>query len=136
MSKVSVLLVDKSQDNKGIIANASFVLGLTAGRELPDETFGPNVVDGDSSEHRYLTNIGHYVRKAGQSKLRALREYFVEQPDTVVVDYTEDAAPADYTEYEKTLGAHSGDAISYRAVYVYGPEEVVVPKTKNLSVLN
>ena len=38
MQKTSVLIVDQSIDHKGIIANASFVLGLTAGREMESET--------------------------------------------------------------------------------------------------
>jgi hypothetical protein len=132
---VSVLIVEQSLDAAGIIANAAFVLGLTAGKLLPQETFGPDTIDGDGSTHKFLTNIGHYVRKAGQAKLRTLRNTFVNSAETSVIDYTEDAAPADYSVYASNLKEHSGEQISYRAIHVYGPEEVVVPLTKNLSRL-
>ena len=34
MAKISVLIVDKGIDSKGVIANTAFVLGLTAGHEI------------------------------------------------------------------------------------------------------
>lgn len=132
---ISVLLVNKSIDEPGIVTNAAFVLGLTAGRMLPDHTFGPEVVDGDGSPHTYLTRIAHFVRKATPSKLKTLRDTFAEMPDVQVIDYTEDAAPSTYEIYQESLGAHSGEEIVYRAVWVYGPEDKVVPLTKNLSRL-
>lgn len=132
----SVLIVDQSIENKGIATNAGFVLGLTAGRELPIETFGHEVKDGDGLPHKYLTKIGHFVRKAGQNKMRELRNKFLANPNVKVVDYTEDAAPADYEEYAKNLASHKGEEIIYRALYVYGPQSVVLPLTKNLSRLD
>lgn len=133
---LSVLIVDQSIESKGIVANVAFVLGLTAGRDLPADTFGTDVVDGEGKAHRYLTQIGHMVRKAGQSKLKSLRETLAANPQVLLVDYTEDAAPADYSEYASALGGHCGDAIKYRALHVYGPEEIVGPLTKNLSKLS
>lgn len=135
MTKVSVLVVDQQLDPVGIIANTSFVLGLTAGRELPENTFGEDVVDGEGKKHSYLTNIGHFVRKASQGKMKSIRSALSENKDTLIVDYTNDAAPSDYNEYATNLSRHAGDEIVYRAVYFYGPEEVVVPLTKNLSRL-
>ena len=132
----SVLIVDKSIDHKGILSNVSLVVGLTAGRLLPDETFGHDIIDGDGCSHPFLTNITHGVRKAGQHKLRDLRAYFSEQPDTLVIDYTEDAGGRDYAIYDEQLSAHSGEGIRYRAIYVYGPSEIVYPKTKSLSSLS
>ena len=132
---VSILIVDQSVDGVGIIANAAFVLGLTAGKLMPDETFGTDTVDGDGSAHRFLTNIGHYVRKAGQSKLRTLRNTFANTPGVGLIDYPEDASPADYSVYAENLLSHSGEQITYRAIHIYGPEEVIVPLTKNLSRL-
>ena len=73
MRNISLLLINKSIKEPGILTNAAFVLGLTAGRDLPEDTFGPDVVDGDGARHTYLTNIAHFVRKAGPSKLRSLR---------------------------------------------------------------
>jgi hypothetical protein len=135
MGNVSVLIVTKGVDHKGILANCGFVLGLTAGRLLPTETFGEDVVDGDGSKHTFLTNVGHNVREAGQSKLHTLREEFSKTPGLIVVDYTEDAAPADYATYTEALKNHKGEEIVYRAVWIYGPAEIVIPKTKNLSAL-
>jgi hypothetical protein len=135
MSHLSVLVVDKNLKTPGVLANTAFVLGLTAGRALPDATFGPAVVDGDGVEHTYLTNIAHFVREAGQSKLRSLRAAFAQMADVHLVDYTEDAAPSDYATYQRDLAAHSGDQIVYRALHVYGPEEQILPLTKNLSRL-
>ena len=133
---LSVLIIDQSIESKGIATNAGFVLGLTAGRELPDDTFGYEVTDGDGASHAYLTKIGHYVRKAGQNKMRELRTKFIAEPKVKVVDYTEDAAPADYEEYAHNLASHKGEEIVYRALYIYGPKEVILPLTKNLSRLD
>ena len=134
MKNISVLIVNEKLDHKGIIANTAFVLGLTAGRELSPETFGKDVLDGDNSSHKYLTNIGHYVRRAGQTKIKAIRKEFLEA-GIMVVDYTDDAAPADYTAYEESIRTHKSEEIIYRAIWVYGPEDIVLPRTKNLSSL-
>lgn len=133
---MSVLVVEQSLEDKGVLTNAGFVLGLTAGRELPAAAFGGEVVDGDGASHKYLTNIGHYVRKAGQSKMRELRAKLAGNPDVKVVDYTEDAAPADYASYARALASHKGEEIKYRALYLYGPKDAVFPLTKNLSRLS
>ncbi len=133
---LSVLIVDQSLEDKGILTNAGFVLGLTAGRELASDTFGPSVVDGDGSNHQYLTKIAHFVRKAGQSKMRELRAKVISEPGVQVVDYTEDASPSDYEEYAKNLKSHKGEEIKYRALHIYGPKEVILPLTKNLSRLS
>src|SRR3989344_2226582 len=130
MKNISVLVVNEKIDHKGILANTSFVLGLTAGRELSPETFGKDVIDGDNSTHKYLTNIGHYVRRAGQSKIKTIRKEFLDA-GIMVVDYTDDAAPADYAAYETSIKNHKSEEIVYRAIWIYGPEEVVLPKTKN-----
>jgi hypothetical protein len=132
----SVLIIDQSIENKGVATNAGFVLGLTAGRELPETTFGHEAVDGDGLPHEYLTKIGHFVRKAGQSKMQELRNKFLAEPMVKVIDYTEDAAPADYEEYARNLASHKGKEIIYRALYVYGPQSIVLPLTKNLSRLD
>ena len=132
---LSVLIVDQQLGHKGVLANAAFVLGLTAGRELPVATFGEDTIDGDGSSHKYLTRIGHFIRKAGQSKIQTLRKTFSESPGVLVVDYTEDAAPADYEKYAQSLKANTADGIRYRAIHVFGPERVVAPLTKNLSRL-
>ena len=132
---ISVLIVNQSVEAAGILTNAAFVLGLTAGRKLPDDSFGPEVVDGDGAPHAFLTRIGHYVRKASAGKLKTLRDTFAAMETVIVVDYTEDAAPADYTAYADALLSHKGDEIVYRAIHVYGPAELVAPLTKNLSRL-
>jgi hypothetical protein len=44
---ISVLIVDHAIESKGILANAALVVGLTAGRELPQSKFGSNVADGE-----------------------------------------------------------------------------------------
>ena len=133
---LSVLIVDQSIDDKGILTNAGFVLGLTAGRELPNDTFGKEVIDGDGSSHKFLTKIGHFVRKASQNKMRELRSKLINLENVKIVDYTEDAAPADYEEYSNNLKAHKGEEIKYRALYLYGPKEIILPLTKNLSRLS
>ncbi|HVT58138.1 MAG TPA: DUF2000 family protein [Thermoanaerobaculia bacterium] len=133
---VSVLIVDQSIADKGVLTNLGFVLGLTAGRELPSETFGQDVTDGDGSRHRYLTRIGHFVRKAGQHKMRELRARLAAQENVEIVDYTADAAPVDYQGYASNLAAHRGEEISYRALYIFGPKDLVLPLTKNLSRLS
>jgi hypothetical protein len=132
----SVLIVDQQLDQKGIIANAAFVLGLTAGREMARDSFGTDVVDKDGTLHRYLTKIGHFVRKAGQSKIRTIRETLASHLSVSMVDYPEDAAPSDYKEYTNNLGTRSTGEIKYRALHVIGPESIVAPLTKNLSRLD
>jgi len=134
MDHTSVLVVDRSQD-PGIVTNAAFVLGLTAGARLPQATFGPEVVDGDGMVHAALTRIPHFVRKAGQAKLRRLRKAFSDMGGVQLVDYTEDAAPSDYAVYARGLAGRCGDDIHYRAIHVFGPSELIDPLTRNLSRL-
>ena len=131
----SVLIFDKNLKDLGVVANTGFVLGLTAGRLMADETFGPDVVDGDGALHTFLTCTGHIVRKAGQSKLRTLRSEFAAEDGVTVIDYTEDAAPSSYAAYQEALGSHRGEEIIYRAIHVFGPFELIAPRTKNLSKL-
>lgn len=132
---ISVLIVDQTIEEKGILSNAAFVLGLTAGRLIDENTFGQDAVDGEGKAHKYLTNIAHHVRKAGQNKIKTLRNTFSENPDVILVDYTEDAAPSDYNEYMRQLSLHKGEQIIYRAIHIYGPGEIIIPLTKNLSRL-
>lgn len=93
------------------------------------------MIDGDGKIHKFLTNIAHHVRKAGQNKLKTLRETFSEDPEITIIDYPEDAAPSDYSEYATQLSSHKSDEITYRAIYVYGKADKVIPLTKNLSRL-
>ena len=132
---ISVLIVNKSIQEVGIIANAAFVIGLSVGREIAEATFGHDVIDGDGTTHSALTCISHHVRKAGASKLRSVRTSLLNHPDIRIVDYTEDARTPDYAEYAHNLSKHSGDDIVYRAIHVIGPEHVVGPLTSNLSRL-
>ncbi|HYC34411.1 MAG TPA: DUF2000 family protein [Candidatus Paceibacterota bacterium] len=134
MKNASVLIVNEKIDHKGILTNAAFVLGLTAGRMMEEAAFGPEVIDGDGSPHTYLTNMAHFVRRAGQNKIRTLRKEFLEA-GCKVIDYTEDASTSTYSDYEALLQSHKGEEIVYRAIYVLGSEEIVVPKTKSLSSL-
>ena len=136
MDKLSVLIVDKSLNNNGVLANASLVIGLSAGRLLPEDTFGAEAIDGDGSIHHPLTNQAHFVRKAGQSKMKRLRKKFKESEGILVVDYIEDAAPSDYQEYLDNLKTHSEEDLSYRTLWVYGDRSVIEPLTKNLSRLS
>lgn len=136
MRCVSVLIIDQAQESKGIVANASFVLGLTAGRRLPDSTFGPDVTDGEGGVHCSLTNMAHIVRKAGQSKLRTLRRELQDCDGVMIVDYTEDAAPSDYETYRTSIATKKLDELVFRAIHIFGPEDVVLPRTKNLSALS
>ncbi len=136
MNYSSVLIIDQTlKEEVGKQTNAAFVLGLTAGRLLSDSTFGHEVIDGDGSKHAFLTNLPHFIKKATQSKMRSLRAEFMEVEGVIVVDYTEAAAPSTYADYARVLGEQEGEEISYRALYVYGPEEIVGAKTKNLSRL-
>lgn len=130
---ISVLILNKSMLDVGIMANVGFVLGLTAGRLLPNDSFGDSVLDGDGDRHEFLTRIAHHVRKAGAGKISTLRREFTTDADIVVVDYTEAAAPSSYEDYAQSLSGQRGDEIIYRALYVYGPAEKIIPKTKNLS---
>ncbi len=61
---------------------------------------------------------------------------FATMPEVIVVDYTEDAAPANYEEYTSNLAVHSEQEIEYRAVYLYGPAEIINPYTQSLSRLS
>jgi hypothetical protein len=132
---VSVIIVNKSIRDLGVIANAAFVIGLTAGRLLPDETFGSDVTDGSGSRHLHLTRIGHVVRKAGAQKLRRVRDELAAADRVTVVGYPEQAAPADYALYAEALEHAPADEINYRAIHAWGPRAVIEPVTSNLSRL-
>ncbi len=133
MNFCSVIIVDKAEEHHGLLANISFVLGLSASKYMPPETFREDAIDGDGAVHRGLTCIAHHVRQAGQNKLRTLRKHFTEIDSVEVTDYTRAALPSSYDEYTKTLKNQSGDEIEYLGIHLFGPEEAIVPKTKNLS---
>lgn len=76
------------------------------------------------------------LRKTGRAVIVCAKGRGVKKPEVTLVDYVEDAAPADYDEYARNLRGRAGDEISYRALYVYGPEEVVLPLIRNLSRLS
>ena len=65
-----------------------------------------------------------------------LNQEILENPLLDVDGQQEDAATADYREYARSLSERSGDDIRYRALYIYGPEDIVGPLTKNLSWLS
>ena len=135
MASISVLIVNQSIADPGTVANVAFVLGLTAGRLMPAETFGEDVVDGGHHRHRYLTSLPHIVRKAGAAKLCTLREALSNIEGVHVVDYAEEAATSSYSEYEQALGTRPSEDIRYRAIHVFGPADMIYPLTKNLSRL-
>jgi hypothetical protein len=132
---IGVLLVNQSLAGAGVEHNAALVLGLTAGRLMPADCFGGDVFDGDAVKHTFLTRTPHFVRKCGAGKLRALRQQFAQHPELIVVDYTEAAAPSSYDAYEAALASQKGEQVEYRAVFAFGPEDVLAPLTKNLSRL-
>ncbi|MBP9839324.1 MAG: DUF2000 family protein [Proteobacteria bacterium] len=132
---LSVLIVNQSLEHRGLLSNAAFVLGLTAGRELPPSTFGENVWDKDGKSHKYLTKIAHHVRKASGGKIRAIREAITDNSAISAVDYPEEAAPSDYSIYSNALKEKAISEIDYRAIHLYGPESLLLPLTKNLSRL-
>lgn len=92
-TNISVLIVNEKLEAAGIITNAAFVLGLTAGKFMPDESYGHDVIDGDGKKHLFLTKIGHYVRKATNTKIKTIRDAVSENTQIKITDYTEDAAP-------------------------------------------
>jgi hypothetical protein len=132
---IGVLLVDQSITSAGIEQNLGLVLGLSAGRKMLCEHFGPDVSDADGRTHPQLTNSPHFVRKCSANKLRELRDVFASHPELIVVDYTEAAATSDYAAYAKALSEQAGDQVVYRAVFAFGPEQLLTPLTKNLSRL-
>jgi hypothetical protein len=60
---LSVLVVDESIVDLGILTNAAFVMGLSMGRHLPPETFGPDVKDANGVEYAALTAFPHHIRQ-------------------------------------------------------------------------
>ena len=132
---LSVLIIDQNLAHRGAMANAAFVLGLTAGRLMSDHLFGHDVEDRSGAMHRYLTRIPHFVKKAGQGKIRSLREALLVQPQVSIVDYPEEAAPSNYSVYAQNLSMKGADEITYRAIHVAGSYAVLYPLTKNLSRL-
>jgi hypothetical protein len=130
---LSALVVNESIDDIGILVNAAFVLGLTAGRRMPESLFGPPALDAQGLEHQPLTCIPHYVRKASRGQLRTLLERARGNPEVQVQDYSEEAAPSTYAAYTQALAVAQPADIVYRAVHVIGPVDVITPWTKNLS---
>lgn len=132
---ISVLIIDQSLDHKGFLANHSFVLGLSAGRVMNDSLFGPEVQDKDGVIHMPLTNIGHMVKVASQGKIKELYKEFKLLNQCNVVDYTDASLTPIYSEYQEKLSTQDLREFTIRAMHVFGPKELVFPKTKNLDML-
>jgi hypothetical protein len=136
---LSVLVVDESIVDLGILANAAFVMGLTMGRHLPLDTFGPDVKDANGVEYAALTALPHHVRKASKGQLRTLHTRAIaakkENIHVLVVAYPLQAATSSYLQYTADMALSPTQEMQYRAVHVAGPNEVVRTWTKNLSRL-
>ena len=69
----------------------------------------------------------------------ALRQKLALVPDdeNTIADLLQIAQPELVgNNYQEALQSHSGEEIQYRALWVYGPSEIIVPLTKSLSKLS
>lgn len=135
-NKKCVMILDEALP-LGILANTAGILGITLGRHLP-ETIGPDVCDKSGREHLGIIAIPVPILKAGQERIRAIRQrlYQPEFADVVTVDFSNVAQSCNvYDEYQAHAAATEENDFSYFGLGLCGPKKLINQLSGNLPLL-
>jgi len=98
--KKCVMVIDSNLP-VGIIANTSAILGVTLGKQVPEQV-GPDVLDASQKTHLGIISIPVAMLKGDQDSLKKLREklYNEEFRELIAVDFSDVAQCCNiYDEY-------------------------------------
>lgn len=121
-----VMIID-SELPIGVIGNTSAILGVTLGKQLPQEV-GEDVTDATGKKHLGIITTPIAMLKGNKDMLRELREKLYEPAfrELVVVDFSHVAQSCNlYSEYiTKAAGIPESEHI-YLGIAIYGDKKKV-----------
>lgn len=131
-----VMVIDKELP-VGVIANTAGILGITLGRELPEQV-GVDVADASGTLHRGIVETPVPILQGTPDSIRDLRErlYSPDFEDVLAVDFSDAAQSCrTYDEWiRKAAGIPEGD-LRYLGLAICGAKKKVNRLTGNLPLL-
>lgn len=135
MSSMKCILIVDRDLPIGLIANATAVLGVSIGSEVPG-IVGRALRDRAGTVHPGIVSIPLPILAAAREDLTALRERALGEESVRVYDFSETAQRCKtYDEYEQVLADIDSARISYVALALQGERKAVERLTGNLKTL-
>ena len=134
--KKCVMVIDSNLP-VGIIANTSAILGVTLGKQVPEQV-GPDVLDASQKTHLGIISIPVAMLKGDQDSLKKLREklYNEEFSELIAVDSSDVAQCCNiYDEYVAKAAFVPEENHTYFGVAIYGDKKKVNKLTGFLPLL-
>ena len=111
----------------GVIANTSAILGVTLGKQFPEQV-GEDVADATDKTHLGIITIPIAMLKENRDNLKSLRErlYGPEFSDLAVVDFSNVAQSCNvYSEYIAKAASIPQADHAYLGIAIYGDAKKV-----------
>ena len=121
----------------GVIANTSAILGVTLGKQFPEQV-GEDVADATDKTHLGIITIPIAMLKESRDNLKSLRErlYGPEFSDLAVVDFSNVAQSCNvYSEYVAKAASIPQADHAYLGIAIYGDTKKVNSLTGALPLL-
>lgn len=121
-----VMIID-SELPMGIIANTAAILGITLGKEVPQQV-GPNVQDASGQNHLGIITIPVSMLRGEKEGLKELRNrlYDDEFSDLTTVDFSDVAQSCNiYHEYIEKAADTLQNNHQYFGIAIYGAKKKV-----------
>lgn len=121
-----VMIID-SELPIGVIANTSAILGVTLGKQIPEQV-GADVIDATEKTHLGIITMPIAMLKGNKDVLKDLRKrlYTPEFSDLVVVDFSDVAQCCNvYSEYITKAACVPEKDHTYLGVAIYGEKKKV-----------
>jgi len=121
-----VMIID-SELPVGVIANTAAILGVTLGKQVPEQ-IGDDVADATDKIHLGIITIPIAMLKGSKNMLRNMRErlYAPEFNDLVVVDFSDVAQGCNvYSEYVSKAVSVPEKEYTYFGIAIYGDKKKV-----------
>ena len=121
----------------GVIANTSAILGVTLGKQFPEQV-GEDVADATDKTHLGIITIPIAMLKENRDNLKSLRErlYGPEFSDLAVVDFSNVAQSCNvYSEYVAKAASIPQADHAYLGIAIYGDAKKVNSLTGALPLL-
>jgi hypothetical protein len=122
----------------GIVANTSAILGITLGKQIPEQV-GEDVRDVSNKTHLGIITIPVAMLRGNKETLKDLRErlYGPEFSDLVVVDFSDVAQSCNiYNEYLEKAAIVQEQDHTYLGIAIYGNKKKVTKLTGSMPLLS
>lgn len=136
-SNMKCVMIIDSELPIGIVANTSAILGITLGKNIPEQV-GADVIDASGQTHLGIITIPVAMLRGDKALLKDLRErlYTPEFNDLVVVDFSDVAQSCNtYSEYVAKAATTSEQDHNYLGIAIYGNKKKVTKLTGFMPLL-